>query len=391
MGSTTQRPGKVVLAAGGTGGHMFPAQALARELLARDIAVVLITDERGGGFGPDLPQVETHRIPAGAMAGAGIVKKLRSAAQLGLGYLQARGHLRRCGAEAAVGFGGYPSVPTVLAAAHRGLRVVLHEQNSVLGRANRLLASRAQVIATSFDEVDGVADADRGKLRVTGNPVREAVAAVGGRPYAVPGENDPLRLLVVGGSLGATVFNEVVPAAVAKLPEALRRRLSVHQQVPGQAGETVAEIYDSCGVRHELAAFFNDVPERLAAAHIVVSRAGASTVAELAAAGRPAVMVPYPSATDDHQTSNAQALVEAGGGWLMPQSGLDADSLAERLASLLSSPALLARAAGCARATAHLNAARDLADLVCGLGNGDGKQARNDAGVTSGNNREAAA
>ena len=158
MPLSAKKPNKVVLAAGGTGGHMFPAQALARELLSRGIGVVLITDARGGGFGPDLPQVETHRIPAGAMAGAGLVKKLRSMAQLGLGYLQARGHLKRCGAEVAVGFGGYPSVPTVLAAAHRGLRVVLHEQNSVLGRANRLLAPRAEIIATCFDKVDGVTD-----------------------------------------------------------------------------------------------------------------------------------------------------------------------------------------------------------------------------------------
>jgi len=387
MSQTAKRPTKVVLAAGGTGGHMFPAQALARELLARDIGVVLITDVRGGGFGPDLPQVETYRIPAGAMAGAGIVKKLRSIVQLGLGYLQARGHIKRCGAEVAVGFGGYPSVPTILAGAHLGLRVVLHEQNSVLGRANRLLASRAQVIATCFNKIDGVAASGRAKLRITGNPVRQAIAAVGTRPYAVPGDSDPLRLLVVGGSQGAAVFNEVVPAAVAKLPEGLRRRLSVHQQVPGQAIEAVAQIYNSCGVEHDLAAFFSDVPERLAAAHLVISRAGASTVAELAAAGRPAVMVPYPSATDDHQTGNAQALVEAGGGWLMPQQNLDADSLAERLGSLLSSPALLARAAGCAHATAHLNAARDLADLVCGLGNGNGQQIQDDIG----RNKEAAA
>lgn len=269
-------------------------------------------------------------------------------------------------------------MPTILAAAHRGLRVVLHEQNSVLGRANRLLASRARIIATSFDKVDGVTDADRGKLHVTGNPVREAIAAVGARPYAVPGEGDPLSILVVGGSQGATVFNEVVPAAIAKLPEDLRHRLTVHQQVPGQANEAVAKVYEACGVRHELASFFNDVPERLAAAQLVIGRAGASTVAELAAAGRPAVMVPYPSATDDHQTGNAQALVEAGGGWLMPQSGLDADSLAQRLGSLLSSPALLARAAGCARAAAHLNAARDLADLVCALGNGNGERVSRD-------------
>ena len=369
-------PRKVALAAGGTGGHMFPAQALARELLSRGIEVMLVTDKRGGGFGPDLPQVETFRIPAGAMAGAGLTKKIRSAAQLALGYWQARGHLKRQGAEVAVGFGGYPSVPTVMAAARSGLRVVLHEQNSVLGRANRLLAPRADRIAVSFDHVEGIAAGDRSKLRITGNPVRQTVAAIGSRPYAVPGEGDPLRLLVVGGSQGATVFNDVVPAAVARLPEDLRRRLTVHQQVPGQAVDAVGEVYRGCGVAHDLAPFFDDVPQRLAAAHLLISRAGASTVAELAAAGRPAVMVPYPSATDDHQTGNAQALVEAGGGWLMPQSGLDADSLCERLTSLLSTPGLLARAASCARAAARLQAASDLADLVCGIDNGNGADLR---------------
>ena len=378
MATAMQVPRKVALAAGGTGGHMFPAEALARELMTRGVGVALVTDARGGGFRGDLAGVETFRIAAGAMAGAGLVKQLRSTLSLGLGYLQARGHLKRCGAEVAVGFGGYPSVPTVLAAAHRGLRVVLHEQNSVLGRANRLLARRAGIIATCFGRVEGVAPQDRAKLRLTGNPVRQAIAAVGEKPYAAPTADGPLTLLVVGGSQGARVFNELVPAAVARLPETLRRRLTVYQQVPGEAGPAVAKAYEACGVKHELAAFFADVPQRMAAAQLIVSRAGASTVAELAAAGRPAVMVPFPAATDDHQTGNAQALVEAGGGWLMPQASLDAASLAERLASLLENPALLTRAAGCARATAHLHAARDLADLVCGITNGNGRAARGD-------------
>jgi len=378
MSMASKLPRKVALAAGGTGGHIFPAQALARELLSRGVGVMLVTDARGGGFGGDLAEVETFRISAGAMAGAGIVKKLRSIASLSLGYLQARGHLKRSGAEVVVGFGGYPSVPTVMAGSHLGLRVVLHEQNSVLGRANRLLAARAQVVATCFDKVEGVAASDRAKLRLTGNPVREAIAALAQRSYAQSGSDGRVHLLVVGGSQGARVFNEVVPAAVARLPEDLRRRLTVHQQVPGNAEQSVAQIYDGCGVTHHLAAFFTDVPERLAGAQLVISRAGASTVAELAAAGRPAVMVPYPAATDDHQTGNAQALVEAGGGWLMPQAGLDAEVLAGRLSSLLESPGLLSRATGCARATAHLNAARDLADLVCGITNGNGRPVRAD-------------
>ncbi|MCH9012406.1 MAG: undecaprenyldiphospho-muramoylpentapeptide beta-N-acetylglucosaminyltransferase [Proteobacteria bacterium] len=369
-------PRRVILAAGGTGGHMFPAQALARELLGRGIEVALITDRRGGGFGPDLPQVETHRISAGALAGRGAFGKLKGALQLGLGVLQARRLLKSLRGDVVVGFGGYASVPTVLASQGLALRVVLHEQNAVLGRANRLLASRADAIATSFDKVDAIAEAARAKVRVTGNPVRPAIAALGRRPYAVPGETDRLRLLAIGGSQGATVFNEVIPAALCRLPEGLRRRIEISQQVRGAEPEAVAAVYRDCGIACDLKGFFDDMPERLAAAHLVIGRAGASTVAELAAAGRPGLMVPYPSATDDHQTANAQRLAEAGGGWVMPQSAFTAANLAERLESLLFHPALLARASRCARAYARDDAAAHLADMVCNLSGDNGDERR---------------
>jgi UDP-N-acetylglucosamine--N-acetylmuramyl-(pentapeptide) pyrophosphoryl-undecaprenol N-acetylglucosamine transferase len=361
-----------VLAAGGTGGHMFPAQALARELLDRGLTVALITDRRGGGFGPDLPQVETHRISAAGLAGRGLLGKLRGVLKLGLGLIQARRLLKALGAEVVVGFGGYPSVPTVLAGASLGLRIVLHEQNAVLGRANRLLAARADAIATSFGQVAAVAEADRGKLRLTGNPVRPAIAALGRRPYAVPDGNDVLRLLVIGGSQGATVFNEVVPAALCRLPEPLRRRIEVSQQVPGGAIEEVAATYRDCGIACEPKAFFDDMPARLGAAHLVIGRAGASTVAELAAAGRPGLLVPYPSATDDHQTANAQCLAEAGGSWVMQQASFTAERLAERLESLFANPALLARASRCAQAYGRDQAAAALADVVCARDNHNG-------------------
>jgi len=369
-------PRRVILAAGGTGGHMFPAQALARELLGRGLEVALITDRRGGGFGPDLPQVDTHRISAGGLAGRGTFGKLKGALQLGLGVLQARRLLKSLRGDVVVGFGGYASVPTVFAS--RGLvsRVVLHEQNAVLGRANRLLAARADAIATSFDKVDAVAETVRAKVRVTGNPVRPAIAALGRRPYAVPGETDRLRLLAIGGSQGATVFNEVIPAALCRLPEELRRRIEISQQVRGTEPETVAAVYRDCGIACDLKGFFDDMPERLAAAHLVIGRAGASTVAELAAAGRPGLMVPYPSATDDHQTVNAQRLAEAGGGWVMPQSAFTAAHLAERLESLFVHPALLARASRCARAYARDDAAAQLADMVCNLSGNDGDERR---------------
>jgi UDP-N-acetylglucosamine--N-acetylmuramyl-(pentapeptide) pyrophosphoryl-undecaprenol N-acetylglucosamine transferase len=357
-------PRKVVLAAGGTGGHMFPAEALARELLARGCAVALVTDRRGAGFGPDLSEVEIHRISAGAVAGGSALERVKGVFSLAVGFLQARRLIKRLGADAVVGFGGYPSVPTVLAGARAGLRVVLHEQNAVLGRANRLLASRAQAIATCFARVQGLNARGHSKARVTGNPVRPAIAEIGLKPYPPPGPAGGLRLLVTGGSQGARAFNDIVPAAVRRLPEALRDRLEVSQQVRGDVLDQVAAAYRDCGVPAHLASFLEDMPERLAGAHLAICRAGASTIAELTAAGRPAILVPYPFATDDHQTANARALVEAGGAWLTPERSLGAEGLADRLASLLTTPAVLARAAQCAAAFAHPNAARDLADLV---------------------------
>jgi len=366
------RPSKVVLAAGGTGGHMFPAEALARELLARGCEVELVTDRRGAGFGPDLGQVAIHRISAGGVAGGSPLKRLKGLLSLAVGFVQARSLLKRLDADAVVGFGGYPSVPTALAGGLAGLRVVLHEQNAVLGRANRLLASRAQAIATCFAEVKGLAPADRAKATVTGNPVRPAILAVGRRPYAPPGADGGLRLLVTGGSQGAKAFNDVVPEAVRRLPEDLRRRLRVVQQVRGDALDEVAAAYDSCGVTAHLAGFLDDMPERLAEAHLAICRAGASTIAELAAAGRPAILVPYPFATDDHQTANSRALVEAGAAWLMPERALNAEVLAERLGALFAAPAVLARAAHCAAALAHPDAARRLADFALAAeSNGD--------------------
>jgi len=357
---------QVLLAAGGTGGHMFPAQALARELLARGVAVALITDKRGGGFGPDMPQVRTFRISAGTPSG-NLARRAKGAWQLAVGFFQARRILADLRADVVVGFGGYPSVPTVVAAARQGRRVVLHEQNQIVGRANRMLASRAEVIATSFQFVEGLSEADLAKTVLTGNPVRPAIASVGRQPYAVPGSEDVIRILVTGGSQGARVFNELLPAAICRLPEEQRRRLTIAQQVRGSDLEDIQARYKGCGVKARLATFFDDMPKRLKAAHLVICRSGASTIAELAAAGRPAILVPFPFAADDHQTGNARALVDAGGGWLMPQGPLTPDTLAERLQALLAQPALLTRAASCAHAFSQENAAQRLAEVVCGL------------------------
>ena len=356
---------RVLLAAGGTGGHMFPAAALARELLARGLQPVLVTDKRAGGFGPELAeQVETHHIKAAGFAGGDAIAKARSVLQLALGYRQARRIVARTKPAVAVAFGGYAALPTGLAAAHKGVRLVLHEQNAVLGRANRMLAARADAIATSFPEVQGVSEEAGARVVLTGNPVRETIQAIGRKPMAVADDTGPLRLLVTGGSQGARVFNELVPDAAARLPDDIRARLQVTQQVRGSDTGAVGAAYQTAGVDAELKTFFDDLPERLARAHLLICRSGASTVTELAAAGRPAILVPYPFAADDHQTANAQALSQAGGGWLMPQTTLTPEALAERLRSLFETPSLLTRAAAGALSFAQTDSAQRLADLA---------------------------
>jgi len=365
----TARTGKrILLAAGGTGGHLFPAQALAHELLARGDDPVLVTDARGGGFGPELSaRVPTHRIAAAGLIRRSPLHKTIAAAKLGLGYIQARWLVRRLRPDAVAGFGSYAALPTVLAGAHAGARIVLHEQNAVAGRANRVLARRAHAIATGFPEAGGLSAKARRRAVVTGNPVRAEIAALGSQPYAVPNETGPLRLLVTGGSQGARGFDEVVPKAVAQLPRAVRTRLHVAQQVREDATDTVRAHYAGTEVAAlEPRPFFDDMPERLRSAHLVIARAGASTVSELAAAGRPAILVPYPFAADDHQTVNAEAMVVAGAAWILPQATLTAELLAERLGALFDAPEQLAHAARAARAACKPDSARRLAELLTG-------------------------
>lgn len=356
----------IALAAGGTGGHMFPAQALARTLIERGWRVALLTDRRGQGFGPELSEVETYRLSAGAVLGTSPLKKAWALLQLMRGIAQAHRLLRRLNAVAVVGFGGYASLPAVWAGGVLKLKVTIHEQNAVVGRANRVLAGKAGAIATAFREVQGLPEAERAKCVVTGNPVRAAIAEIGRRPYGVPGPKDRLTLLVTGGSQGARVFNDLVPAAVCQLPDALKRRMTVVQQVRGTDLSEVEATYRACGVEAVLKPFFEDLPQRLAQATLVLCRAGASTVTELAAAGRPALLVPYPFAADDHQRANADAFAAAGGGWVLPQSTLDATLLTAELKRLFEAPATLVRAAGAARAFAEDDAAARLADLVEG-------------------------
>jgi len=357
----------IVITAGGTGGHVFPAEALASELDRRGFALALITDRRGGGYGETLSRIPNHRISAGQVASRGFVGRLLGLASLGRGVLQARRLMRRLRPVAAVGFGGYAAFPATLAATLSGIPTAIHEQNAVLGRANRLVSGRVRHIATAFAEVAGLRGAARARCVLTGNPVRDAVVALSNRPYVPPAEDGSLTLLILGGSQGARVFSDILPAALALLDAAARARLIVTQQCRPEDLEGVRDAYDRIGVTAELAAFFDDVPERLAAAHLVIARAGASTVAECTTAGRPAILVPYPWAVDDHQTANARAVAAGGAGWLMPQPEFTAAALAARLAAFLDAPTTLAEAAAKARAMGHPDAARKLAELVVGM------------------------
>ncbi|CAO3422503.1 undecaprenyldiphospho-muramoylpentapeptide beta-N-acetylglucosaminyltransferase [Azospirillum doebereinerae] len=367
MAATDSSHKVIVLAAGGTGGHIFPAEALARELLARGRAVALVTDRRGHAFGDSLPEVPVHRIRA-ASPGSGILGKAKAALQMGLGLLEARALLRRLGPAAVVGFGGYPSVPTVYAAAHAKIPALLHEQNAVLGRANRMLIAGAERLAVAFTGVTRIDEAGRAKIVRTGNPVRPAVAAHRAAPYAAPAEGGPVHLLVMGGSQGARIFSEMVPQALARLPESLRARIHLSQQCRPEDLEAARHALAPLGLGGlELQSFFRDVPDRLAGCHLAVTRAGASTIAELTCVGRPAILVPYPHATDDHQTANARQLAEAGAAWLVAQPDFTAEALAGRLAGLLAEPAALAAAAAAAHRWGSADAAASLADAVLGM------------------------
>jgi UDP-N-acetylglucosamine--N-acetylmuramyl-(pentapeptide) pyrophosphoryl-undecaprenol N-acetylglucosamine transferase len=353
-----------VLAAGGTGGHLFPAEAVARLLVEHGAAVHLLTDRRADAFAASVPGVAVDLVRAGQLGG-GPLHAAYGLAELAMGMMQARRLLRRLAPAAVVGFGGYPSVPTMLAAAQLGLPTLIHEQNVVLGRANRLLAPRARCIATGFPAVQGLRPADRARVVHTGNPVRPAIHTVGATAYAPPGET--IELLITGGSQGVRVFSEVVPAALALLPTALRSRLHVSQQARPEDKDAVTAHYQALGIKADIESFFTDMPARLQRAHLVICRAGASTIAELAIAGRPAILVPYPHAMDDHQTANAGEFAKSGGGWMMPQSEFTPAALAERLAALFADPAALAAAAAAARGFARDDAAEHLAGLVQSL------------------------
>lgn len=356
-----------VLAAGGTGGHMIPAHALAEELIDRGHSVALITDARGAKIPGLFGKAETHILPAGRLSG-GPVGWLRAANNILAGRATAARLYREPRPAAVVGFGGYPALPALLGARASGIPTIIHEQNAVLGRVNRLLAPRVDAIAVAYPEVDRLKPRYRAKTELVGNPVREEVLALRSQAFQPLGDDGFFRVLVTGGSQGASILSQVVPDGLSLLSQEFRGRLQVTQQCRAEDIEQVRARYAEFAIPAELATYLPNLPELLASCHLFVGRAGASTIAELTAAGRPAILVPLPSATDDHQSANAREMVKAGGARMIPQTEFTPERLADEMNLLGMDADKLAEAAAHARAVGHPDAARDLADLVERIG-----------------------
>ncbi|WP_312797546.1 undecaprenyldiphospho-muramoylpentapeptide beta-N-acetylglucosaminyltransferase [Tianweitania sp.] len=360
--------GTILLAAGGTGGHLFPAEALAHELGARGWDVHLVTDTRAGRYSGTFPAVATHQVSASTFGSKNPIALSRAIWTIWSGVRQSTVLINKLKPKAVIGFGGYPTLPPLYAASRRGVPTLVHEQNAVMGRANKGLAARVSGIAGGFlPENSGV---HAGKTVVTGNPVRPAVITAAARPFNLPGLDDPFRLLVFGGSQGAQFFSDAVPAALALLPEALRKRLSVVQQARAEDEDRVRDAYDKLGMTVEVSPFFNDMAERIADAHLVISRSGASTVSEVAVIGRPAILVPYPHALDHDQAANAAALAASGGAEVHQQATLTPQRIADLIADRMQDPQALAVMASAARSAGKPNAASLLADFAEAIASG---------------------
>ncbi|MBB4039289.1 UDP-N-acetylglucosamine--N-acetylmuramyl-(pentapeptide) pyrophosphoryl-undecaprenol N-acetylglucosamine transferase [Microvirga flocculans] len=365
----------ILLTAGGTGGHLFPAEALANALKASGARVALATDKRANAYAGSFPAEEIVEIPSATPSGRSLPQMAKAALMLGQGTLKAAAAIRRMKPAAVVGFGGYPTVPPVLAASLLKVPTVIHEANGVMGRANRLLARRATVIATGFANIKGVPAHVPGKLIHTGNPIRPAVLEAARQPYPPLEAGDRMRLLVVGGSQGARVMSDVVPPAIALLSPELRSRLSICQQARGEDLERVREHYRRLNVEFEAEPFFKDLPHRLGAAHLVVSRSGASTVAELAVIGRPSILVPLPGSLDQDQAANAKTLGDLGAAIVCPQTEFTPERLADEIRSFFQQPDRLTKAAVAAHSASITDAAERLAQAVLHLvpSNNNGK------------------
>lgn len=360
--------GTILLAAGGTGGHLFPAEALAHELSARGWAVHLATDGRAGRFAGTFPADAVHAIASSTIGSRNPFALARAFWTIWRGVRQASAVIARIKPSVVIGFGGYPTLPPLYAATRRGVPAMLHEQNAVMGRANKALAQRVRAIAGGFLPANGGPFAQ--KTVVTGNPVRPAVLEAAKTAYLPPKPGEKFRLLVFGGSQGASFFSDAIPPAIAALAEADRKRLIVTQQARAEDEAKTRAAYAALGVEAEVAPFFADMAARMAAAHLVVSRSGASTVSEIAVIGRPALLVPYPFALDHDQAANAATLAAAGGAEVFPQAELSTERLAELIGALINAPERLAVMAKAARSAGKPDAARLLADLVEAIASG---------------------
>ncbi len=355
----------IVLAAGGTGGHLFPAEALGHELRRLGYSVHLVTDSRAERFAGKFPADDIHVVPSATFSSKNPIAVMRTGWKLWTGLRAARRLMTRLRPAAVIGFGGYPTMPPLMASTGLGIPTIIHEQNAVMGRANKALAKRVQAIAGGFLPEGTGAFAE--KTVVTGNPVRPAVLDAAQIPYSASRGAEPFRLVVFGGSQGAQFFSSAVPTAISLLDPALRARLVVTQQARPEDKDRVISCFAKLNAPADVSPFFGDMAERLAHADLVVCRSGASTVSEISVIGRPAILVPYPYALDHDQAANAAALVAAGGAQVVAQSDLSPEKLSAMIAAAMNEPERLEAMAAAARRAGKPDATERLADLVAAV------------------------
>lgn len=355
----------IVLAAGGTGGHMMPAEAVADVLQEAGYQVSLVTDKRGEAIDNVMTDIDRVVLGASSHMGGGLPGKLRSILSIIGSTFQVRKHFKRQKPSVVIGFGGYPSLPAVLAARSLSIPYILHEQNAVLGRVNRLMAKGAHTVALSMDSTARVPEGV--PTVVTGNPVRKLIAKLANTAYAVPFGFGVIRLFIIGGSQGARILSDVTPSAIAGLDKEMLDRLEVLHQARPEDVDRVVAAYADAGIKAEVKSYFDDVGSILLRTQLVIARSGASTLAELSAMGRPAILVPLAIAADDHQTANARNVAEAGGGWVYPEPEFTIDALREHLHKMLQDMGDLRDASDGMRTIARLNAAEDLASVITDL------------------------
>lgn len=360
-------PRRCLIAAGGTGGHLFPARAAAEALIKRGWQIRLVTDARGMKHTEGFPAVAIDEIHAASPSTKNPIKLLKAGVELTQGLAQAQGILKAWKPDVVAGFGGYPAFPALAAAQVARIPFCIHEQNSVLGRVNRVFAGKAGFIASGFERLDRLTERARKRHMLTGNPLREPIVAARAAGYPELAEGGRINLLVLGGSLGARLLSETVPAAIAQLPESLRSRLDVVQQTREENLDVARKTYEDAGVNATCEPFFQNVGELYAACHLVVGRAGASTVSEVMGVGRPAIFCPLGIATDDHQTANTDSLIKALAADVLAEADFTADRLAELLEARLSDPKDLTERAAAARSLGRPDAAEALAKAVDGL------------------------